>query len=815
MKKYILCGCTYLLTGLLLWSPALHAQQNAHMSGRYFQVEFDEHKGLFSVRHNNKLLVNNARLEIQTEVGLIKSSEQGMAFASVIAEFSDALGSGRMMQIQMKKSGLDISTQYKIYESKDLMTINVNLVNVSAQNIPLQEIRPLVVDGRETDGLQFPDIIENTRVLTQGYSFIDSGELLFLRDERFKYSSNWNVAFYDPKEPLGMAIGALNFDQTETQLFVGYDPDSSAGSPSPGLSFKIACSTNKPGRNMLRYKKTEKHSVWIASGRGMDVDYWLPDERTEAYNKYLLKSGSKISTGPVGIIFNEDPLKTLELWAEYARVLNDIRLPRALPVGWCSWPDMYYNINETKILRLADFAVRERLPDFGFDIIQIDDGFQRKYGDWDGNLYFPRGMKWLSEELRKRGLTPGIWIAPYAISINSDIALNHQNWLYRDQDGTIRTYRYYIGIPVYGLDISIPGAQNWMRNLFSTISSDWGYDFFKLDYILNTVVDTYQFNNPFLTKAEVYRNGLGIVREGVGEDAYVLECGILSAAGRCDSWRVNRDIGARWNTLTMTNGTAQAVHRRYYMHGNLFNIDPDHLVVRDPLTIDQARVLATNVAISGGQVLTGDELYRLPEERLRIIKNVMPPYGKAARSVDLFETNFPAVSSLRVERNFEDWWIISVVNWTENPLEKTIDLKRVGLNENTMYLAYEFWDQEFLGLVKNSLNLNIRPTSVKVIALRKKLERPQIIGTDRHILQGAVELSDVRWDAQNKQISGKLNGARDHSFNITFYQPDRFEVIKATVKGKEITPTKISKELIRLPVDFGDNKVCEFSLKFN
>ena len=88
MKKYILCGCTYLLTGLLLWSPALHAQQNAHMSGRYFQVEFDEHKGLFSVRHNNKLLVNNARLEIQTEVGLIKSSEQGMAFASVIAEFS-------------------------------------------------------------------------------------------------------------------------------------------------------------------------------------------------------------------------------------------------------------------------------------------------------------------------------------------------------------------------------------------------------------------------------------------------------------------------------------------------------------------------------------------------------------------------------------------------------------------------------------------------------------------------------------------------------------------------------------------------------
>ena len=32
------------------------------------------------------------------------------------------------------------------------MTINVELVNVSSKHIPLQEIRPLVVDGRAASG---------------------------------------------------------------------------------------------------------------------------------------------------------------------------------------------------------------------------------------------------------------------------------------------------------------------------------------------------------------------------------------------------------------------------------------------------------------------------------------------------------------------------------------------------------------------------------------------------------------------------------------------------------------------------------------
>ena len=38
--------------------------------------------------------------------------------------------------------------------------------------------------------------------------------------------------------------------------------------------------------------------------------------------------------------------------------------------------------------------------------------------------------------------------------------------------------------------------------------------------------------------------------------------------------------------------------------------------------------------------------------------------------------------------------------------------------------------------------------------LRKALPHPQVISTDRHILQGWVDLKDICWDVETKTLSG-------------------------------------------------------------
>ena len=81
---------------------------------------------------------------------------------------------------------------------------------------------------------------------------------------------------------------------------------------------------------------------------------------------------------------------------------------------------------------------REHLRAFGLEYIQIDEGYQRSHGDWEGNERFPHGMKWLAERIKAYGFKPGLWIAPYVISERSDVFRQHPDWLVHRRDGSLQ-----------------------------------------------------------------------------------------------------------------------------------------------------------------------------------------------------------------------------------------------------------------------------------------------------------------------------------------------------------------------------------------
>jgi len=64
-----------------------------------------------------------------------------------------------------------------------------------------------------------------------------------------------------------------------------------------------------------------------------------------------------------------------------------------------------------------------------------------------------------------------------------------------------------------------------------------------------------------------------------------------------------------------------------------------------------------------------------------------------------------------------------------------------------------------------------------MISLHTVQANPQVISTDRHVLQGWVELSQVKWDAAAKQLSGtaKLIGG---------------EAFKLVIANNGLTPVK-------------------------
>jgi len=177
--------------------------------------------------------------------------------------------------------------------------------------------------------------------------------------------------------------------------------------------------------------------------------------------------------------------------------------------------------------------------------------------------------------------------------------------------------------------------------------------------------------------------------------------------------------------------------------------------------------------LSGGNVISGDRLTQLEPYKLEILKKVFPSSGEAAIPVDLFDGDMQSVFALRIKRQFAEWTVVGFFNSSlKEPVEKKYSLRRLWLAPGKTYLVFDFWRQQFIGETTNELKVTVQPASVTLLSLHEKAGKPQFISTDRHILQGALEIEDVTWDENTKAISGISKGALHTSYNVSVYIPD-------------------------------------------
>ena len=263
-----------------------------------------------------------------------------------------------------------------------------------------------------------------------------------------------------------------------------------------------------------------------------------------------------------------------------------------------------------------------------------------------------------------------------------------------------------------------------------------------------------------------YRRGAEIMREVMGPNRHLLDCGPAQiTVGLLDSTRIELDQPfLTWQQYTGDyNSNAPAIAKRYYFHKRTWINDADHLGV-SLLTPSQATVAASIIALSGGTMISGDRLVELDGQRLDIVQKVFPSFGEAARPVDLFEREKPEIFVVPVEKPFEKWFVVGLFNYEAGAaVEKSISLSRLGLDPALDWLAFEFWQQRFLGGVHGQLRVVVPAESVALLALREDRGVPQVVSTDRHFTQGGVELRDVEWSGGSNTLSGiSLGGIGTH-----------------------------------------------------
>jgi hypothetical protein len=99
------------------------------------------------------------------------------------------------------------------------------------------------------------------------------------------------------------------------------------------------------------------------------------------------------------------------------------------------------------------------------------------------------------------------------------------------------------------------------------------------------------------------------------------------------------------------------------------------------------------------------------------------------------------------------------------------------LDPSKEYAVYEFWGRRFVGCFRGSFPAAAQEAKgVCVYSIREKLNRPQILSTNRHVSQGGVDLKTVKWDAETASLSGSSDVVVGDRYELTLLVPDSFAV---------------------------------------
>jgi NPCBM/NEW2 domain/Melibiase/Alpha galactosidase C-terminal beta sandwich domain len=486
------------------------------------------------------------------------------------------------------------------------------------------------------------------------------------------------------------------------------------------------------------------------------------------------------------------------LRVRYYKPIDKSRFPLP-PSGWCSWYYYYQEINEEEVKRVARW-VSENLKDYGARYIQIDDGWQGtghglgENRDWTTiDKRFPGGMDGLARYIKSLGLLPGIWLAPHGQS-NEAVVKNHPGVFLLKPDGTSAASTWE---GKFLVDPSTPETQAYLKKLFRTLAG-WGYEYFKIDG-QPIVIREFRNKKSFMRNArddtdELYRETLASIREAIGPDRYLLGCWVipLEGAGLMDGSRIGADVLPNWDGFKFA---MRATMEYYFLHNVVWYADPDVLVVRSPLPVEQARAWATLQGLTGQALLTSDRLMDLTGERAELLRRVYPAVD--IRPLDLFKNErSKRVWDLKVNHLGRNYDVLGLFNFDEgksSPL--SVSWKDLGLPEDRPIQVFDFWNKEYLGQWEGGVSVDLAPASCRVLTLVPAANHPQLISTSRHITQGWVDLVSHGYKSGNNSYAGRSRVIRDDPYELRFAFPrGRNFVIKRAVarSGAGPLPVKIS-----------------------
>jgi hypothetical protein len=283
------------------------------------------------------------------------------------------------------------------------------------------------------------------------------------------------------------------------------------------------------------------------------------------------------------------------------------------------------------------------------------------------------------------------------------------------------------------------------------------------------------FDDRYATTNSAYRRAFALLREAFGEDGFIDERNLGESsrpcldvtAGLVDTQRTWGDANGYAPEMVSIGGL------RWYKNRTVFNYYPDTKAVHHCSAGIRQSLLTTMFLTSGRIDLSTSFSLFTPEithDFSRIYPHYREPY--TARPLDAFTgISDPQVYDLELT---PEWHQIALYNTSgqKAAISTAISGQRVdnaiGLDPDACYHAYEFWSDTYLGRLPGTARLSreLEPNHCAMISLRKVQPYPQVVSTNRHLLQGWVEMKNVAWDSESRILSGTASVIGGESFQV-------------------------------------------------
>jgi hypothetical protein len=626
---------------------------------------------------------------------------------------------GTADQWQVVFSGLagkpDLIYRLRAYISEPLVDVQVTVRNNTGKAVTVESIRSVEASGDGIARLGGPAAAD--RVLSD--SFSEDRPAMQIHDladaEHQMHRAVGSQLIYNRESRESLFVGTLTSERflTILRLYVG----------GTGDAIHIA-----------RYEVDSTGTTEMEKENSLEKS--APVDRVEL--SLPVAPGSELSSETVAISAGKDYHRQLETYGSLIRKIHHARVSAPPLMGWWSWTAYYFGLNEGAALTNAAWEA-ENLKSFGYDMFHIDEGYQFARGDYGtaDAVLFPHGLAPLEDKVRGLGLTPGIWTAPFEVSERSSVYVHHPDWLVKNAQGQPIHAGFVVRQkdPLYVLDTTNPSAQEYLHSTYWKLAREWGIRYIKMDFMDDSAIEGYYFK-PHTTAMEAQRIGLQIIRDTVGDGVYLDKDGsaMLNPVGYVDYGRISQDTG---HNFVESRDAATGIAARYFMNRNFYVTDPDAFTVstqqiRDQpwpdgkghLTLNEAQVSIALSAVSGGTLEIGDNLPSLEgsPDRLALIENrdliAMVRLGKASVPVDLvsYESSDRQPSVFYLKES-DRQSILTVFNWTEKPLSKSIRLSDLGLKATGRYTIADVLGQKELDSSSGSLSLDRPAHSVQVLKI--------------------------------------------------------------------------------------------------